>query len=325
MLENLYLIHLDVKIWSGRRKLRLEDLHGVRLPEGADKVASLGSKKVISPEELLIFSRLKNRAERACREVGVRFLGGVAVPKERFQEALGPLNEAKAQFDEETRKFLSRYEQACDEWVRANPEWMEVLDRARVEKQYVSNALDFSFQVFQARAVGGLDEESGAAFTKAVNSLPEQLFQEIAADAQILWERTSAKDKVTQRAVTVVRRLHKKLQGLAMLDAGIGKSANWVERGLNALPKAGNVEGNDLRAFCALVLVMQDKDALLRIAQGEEPETNIAGIFPADAPELPLEEDSSDSGPALAPKDDSTDTDTENEEPPLEKAVGWFF
>ncbi len=323
MLENLYLIHLDVRIWSGRRKLRPEDLHGIRLPEGTDKVASLGSKKVISPEELRIFSRLKNRAERACREVGVRFLGGVAVPKERFQEALVPIQKAKAQFNEETGKFLARYEQACDEWVRANPEWAEVLDRARVPKNYVSNALEFSYQVFQAQAVGGLDEESGSEFAKTVDSLPEQLFCEIATDAQVLWERIASKEKVTQRAVAVVRRLHRKLQGLAMLDAGIGKSADWVGQGLDALPKTHLVAGNDLRAFCALVLVMQDKDALLRIAHGEEPERKVAGIFPSGGRELPLDADSSDSEPAQVPEDG--DTDTENEEPPLEKAVGWFF
>ncbi len=322
MLENLYLIHLDVKIWSGRRKLRPEDLHGVHLPEGTDKVASLGSKKVISPEELQVFSRLKNRAERACREVGVRFLGGVAVPKERFQEVLVPLKKAKMEFNAEAGKLLTRYEQACDEWVQVNPDWADVLNRARVPKQYVRNALGFSYQVFQAQAVGDLDEESGSEFIKTVDSLPEQLFCEIATDAQILWDRVANKEKVTQRAIAVVRRLHQKLQGLAMLDAGIGKSADWVGRGLGALPRTGLVSGNDLRAFCALVLVMQDKDALLRIAQGEEPAVKDAGIFPLGDSELQLDDPSPEIGPA---DDTAVGTETENENPPLEKAVGWFF
>ncbi len=322
MLENLYLIHLDVSIWSGRRKLRPEDLHGIRLPEGTDKVASLGSKKVISPEPLQVFSRIKNRAERACREIGTRFLGGFAVPKERFHEVVAPLKKAKADFTEEAGKLLACYENACDEWVRANPDWSEVLTRARVPEHYVRNALGFSYQVFQAQAVGDLDEESGAEFVKAVNSLPEQLFGEIAADAGILWERVAQKEKVTQRAVSVVRRLHQKLQGLAMLDAGIGKSADWVGKGLSALPKTGKVGGNDLRAFCALVLVMQDKNALLKIARGDESEVNATDILLPENPKLRVDDRSSED-PELA--DSDAEAENENEEPPMDKAVGWFF
>ena len=50
-LSKLLLVGLDVNIWSGRKKLRIEDLGpGVDLPPA--ELASLGSKRIMDPEQI---------------------------------------------------------------------------------------------------------------------------------------------------------------------------------------------------------------------------------------------------------------------------------
>ena len=82
--DQLTLVVLDIRIWSGRKKLRPEDLKlGTEVPP-ADLV-SLGSKRICNPKALTVFSRKKKAAERACLIVGTRFLGGFAIARDQTE------------------------------------------------------------------------------------------------------------------------------------------------------------------------------------------------------------------------------------------------
>ena len=92
-LDKLLICHIDCSIWSGRKKLRPEDFrlaNGSQLPP--KDVASLGSKKICDPEALANFERLKKEAQRLCEQVGVRFLGGYAVPEDRIDQIVPELD-----------------------------------------------------------------------------------------------------------------------------------------------------------------------------------------------------------------------------------------
>ena len=60
LLSRLVLIALQVKLWSGRRKLSTDDLGlaGGSLPP--DVVASLGSKRVCDPASIRVFANMKS-------------------------------------------------------------------------------------------------------------------------------------------------------------------------------------------------------------------------------------------------------------------------
>ncbi|WP_240191877.1 DUF3150 domain-containing protein, partial [Desulfoprunum benzoelyticum] len=48
VLGSLLALHLEVNIWTARKKLSPEDFDGAKLPP--DDLASLGSKRVCDPE-----------------------------------------------------------------------------------------------------------------------------------------------------------------------------------------------------------------------------------------------------------------------------------
>ena len=119
--DQLVLVMLNVTIWSGRRKLRAEDLNlaGETPPED---LVSWGSKRVCDPEPLKVFQqRLKKEAERFCLRNGTRFLGGFAIPEEHAESLAEKLAATKGSFDDETRKFLSDYDHHIEDWIASLP------------------------------------------------------------------------------------------------------------------------------------------------------------------------------------------------------------
>ena len=112
--DRLTLVMLSISIWSGRKKLRPEDLH---LSDGEippEDLVSLGSKRVCDPDALKAFHRIKQSAERACLRVGTRFLGGFAVPHEQAEALAEQLETLKLQFEVETGLFLADYDRALE-------------------------------------------------------------------------------------------------------------------------------------------------------------------------------------------------------------------
>ena len=83
ILERVVLVKVEANIYGARKKLKKEDLvlaDGSKLPP--EDLASLGSKRLLDPDQLTVFNRLKKEAERICLRIGTRFLGGFAIPCE---------------------------------------------------------------------------------------------------------------------------------------------------------------------------------------------------------------------------------------------------
>src|SRR5690606_6491410 len=109
-LKNVVVLQLDVHTWTGRKKLSKADLKNVtdeQIPP--DTLASLGSKRISNPDELLWQERLKARAERACLAVGTRFLGGYAVPVAKLDELVNELTSIRDEWNVAKEEFLDNY------------------------------------------------------------------------------------------------------------------------------------------------------------------------------------------------------------------------
>ena len=77
ILDQVILVRVDASIYGARKKLRIEDLQlasGSVIPP--NDLASRGSKKLVDPDRLAVFNRLKKEVERVCLQYGTRFMGG---------------------------------------------------------------------------------------------------------------------------------------------------------------------------------------------------------------------------------------------------------
>lgn len=248
ILKNIVLVTMNTTLWSGRKRLRPEDLKlvdGSELPP--DKLASLGSKRVMDPQALAIFERLKRRAEREILAIGTRFLNGYAVPKEKLKDLMAKLAVIEEEFDVAKRDFLSEYDQAVESWIAANPGWEEVIRRSIEDASYVSRQLAFSTQTFTVSPHrshrSGLESE--------INGLADQLRHEVAQVARTTWDSSyHGKTEVGQKAIRPVRSMLEKIEGLLFLEPGLNELVNGIRTILAALPTAGPIKGADFASLC---------------------------------------------------------------------------
>jgi len=249
-------IKLEVHIWSGRKKLRPEDLKkagDIKLPP--EELASLGSKKIVDPERLNVFHRLKKEAERTCLQVGTRFLGGFAIPDEKLAEVLKDLDRIRTEFLQERAKFLAEYGQAVDEWASRYPEFESIIRAAVDPVEHVGSVLDFDYVVFRVEP----HPQDQKSLGKAADHLGHGALDEVAKEADKLLEQSLlGKNKVSRRVLSPLKRIRDKLDGLSFLDASFGPIVDSIDQLLRELENTAPIQGRDLDRLMALVQILAD-------------------------------------------------------------------
>lgn len=102
---------------------------------------------------------------------------------------------------------------------------------------------------------------------REVQGLHGQLFQEIAdTSEELLLKSFSGKDKVGQKAVNCIRRIHEKLLSLAFLDPTVLALADHVHAKLAQFPTKGDVEGQ-LQELVSLLTNLSDETKIAKLIQ----------------------------------------------------------
>lgn len=257
ILSEVIVIMLNISLWSGRKKLRPDDLaaNGIevdKLPPQA--LASLGTKRIISPDALNPFSNLKREAERICLTRGVRFLGGFAIPKDSVDSVIEELKGIKERFKTEKEALLSKYDREVDRWIAENPpEWASVI-RASVEPSAViAQRTSFNFAPVAMDTPQGMEENEGLA--EETGGMLNQLLHEVRIAAKQAFEATFVgRREVNRKALRPVTSMRDKLQGLAFLDPEtITDAVTTIDEVIARLPRNGPITGSDLDMLAGLV------------------------------------------------------------------------
>lgn len=291
--DRITLVVLDIRIWSGRKKLRPEDLNLGSGEIPPEELVSLGSKRVFDPEALKVFSRLKQSAERACLSVGTRFLGGFAVPNDEAAAVASALAGLKAQFDTASAEFLRDYDQALAQWIATLPAWEEPIRRAVEPANVVGGRLHFGFQLIAVRPA----EEPGT-LVEEVQGLGDGIFAEVSQMARELDTSFEGKDKLHRRALATFARIREKLGCLSFIDARIQPVVDTIDDWLERLPKTGPIAGAIFNEGMGLALLLGDPQRMARHGAGQlsiqqgtaeevpEPEEPKSADFDAEVDEL---------------------------------------
>jgi len=252
ILDRLVAVNLDVRIWSGRKKLTAEDLslEGDIPPED---LVSLGSKRVCDPEAVRVFQRLKRHAERVCLEGGMRFLGGFAIPEARTDVVAAALDGLAADFAAERQRFVAGYSQLIEDWVAQHPRWEAAIRRAVEPASRVESRLAFAYQLYRVAPVA--DQGRLAA---EVAGLGDTLFQEVAQIARELDQSFIGKDALSQRALATFRRIREKLGCLAFVDYRVEPVRRSLDDWLTRTPAKGPVTGALFNEGFGLMLLVSD-------------------------------------------------------------------
>ena len=265
ILDNIAILVLSVSLWTGRKQLRQEDL---KLADGSElppqKLASLGSKRVMDPAALAPFATFKRRAERTVLSVGTRFLGGYAVPVEKLDELMTQLDVVKDEFNTTKSEFLAEYDQAVQDWKAQNLGWEEVIASAVESLEYVERQLDFRVQTFNINPVDGHE----AGLKTEINGLAEQLRHEVQQQARMTWDGSfRGKLEVGQKTVRPLRAMLEKIEGLVFLEPALNELVTGIRSTLATLPKTGPIKGGDFAALCGVIHLLGNIPEAREIAE----------------------------------------------------------
>lgn len=270
-LERVEIIALDTPIWSGETRLRPEDIklgRDGKLPP--ERVASLGSKKIIDPEDLKVFRTLRKQAERKCEAVGIRFLSGFAVPRAQTAAVALELDAIAQRFNKAKSDLLAKYEARVEEWIKQNLDFEEALRSAVVPAAEVDRRLGFEYCIY--RIEGGLQQGH---LTGQVSRMGGRLLQEVALAAKELLDNGLSANpqemdqlSVTHKVLLPLRRMRDKLNGLSFLDSAIDPMVHAIDEVFAQAPGKGRIKGQPYFNLLATVLILSDPDKVKRLAAG---------------------------------------------------------
>jgi len=270
ILEHVVLVKVEANIYGARKKLKKEDLvlaDGSKLPP--EDLASLGSKRLLDPDQLTVFNRLKKEAERICLRVGTRFLGGFAIPNESAAGITSELERIAQDFAVAKTEFLAGYDAAVTDWVVRHPEFAGIIEQAVDSVEFVSTRLSFDYVLVSVGLPEALPPDDITRLETKIGTLSEQMFYEISVDAnQFIEQSLLGKDQVTRNALRPIRRMRDKLDGLGFLDYRVAPVVNTIDELLAKIPNKGAIAGGILQEILATALLLADPAKTRRHGEG---------------------------------------------------------
>ncbi|NJA07807.1 DUF3150 domain-containing protein [Methylococcaceae bacterium WWC4] len=270
ILDQVVLIKVDATIYGARKKLNKEDLvlaDGSKLPP--EDLASLGSKRLLDPDRLSVFNRLKKEAERICLRVGTRFLGGFIVPVAAAAQVTAELDRIAGDFALARAEFLDGYDAAVQDWMVKHPEFAGIIEKAIDSVALVATRLTFDYLVVSVTLPEQLPKVEVERLESKIGSLSEQMFHEIAVDANLLVEHSLlGKEQVTRNALRPIKRIRDKLDGLSFLDHRVAPVVATIDDLLGKIPTRGSIEGSLLQEILATAMLLADPDKTRRHGEG---------------------------------------------------------
>ena len=256
VLDQVVLLVLNVSIWHGRKKLRKEDLaaNGIdvtHLPPST--LATLGSKRTISPKAISWATAVKREAERLSLSVGTRFATGglYMVPQTKINDLCKELKRMKDEFDQQVDDLTMKYDAETQGWIDENPEWASIIQSAIEPVSNIRRQMKFQFSVIKMSEEESV-ENNGLA--EELTGLYPQLCHEIRVAAKQSYEDSFVgRLEVNRKALRPINSIKQKLMGLSFLDPSINDIIQVIDDSLSRVPKTGAIKGADLNMLAGLL------------------------------------------------------------------------
>lgn len=270
--DKLALVTVTIKCYSGYRRATREYIQelGGSLPDSA--AVTEGSIKVFPNERLNPFSTLRRSVFRKIAAKGVKALGSgntFAVPRDALHTIEAALVEAREEFEKELGVLDANYEAYFEEHVKANQEAEVILRKLGIPKAVALTRFGFDSHIFKIVPIKK-EGEGAKSVSSLVEGLARQLFEEVAAEADKLLEKSDAftrHQKAGQKTIRPIKDALTKMKGLEFLDPVIGGGIQLIEDVLSSLPQTGYIEDSPFaKPFSTLrrlLEVMSDVDDYL--------------------------------------------------------------
>jgi hypothetical protein len=195
---------------------------------------------------------------------GVRFLSGWAIPEDKADEIIKALCDIRNEFMTAKAEFLATYDEAVRDWIEAHPNWACLISNSTVSREYVESKLTFAWQLYRVAPAETIDEQAAQDFglNSEIENLGSTLFREISKDASDIWKNIfEGKTSVSQKALSPLRTMQTKLDGLSFVEPHVIPVHALIETALSKMPRKGTITGAPLLMLQSLVSLLKDGSA----------------------------------------------------------------
>lgn len=225
----MYLLNLDITIWAGSVTLKDSDTPGVenfRPPKG---LASGGALKVIDPDRLNPFGKIKARAIRFMESRGVRFGGGYLIDPDLQGDIEASLDLCRQDWEAEVEQLAQGVGQAQLEWQDANPDWSCLIARKQGEIGDVRKRFKFGWQLLDASPVAS--QATGNSTEADIQELPSKAMQALCDSIYDLYAMSFAnKDKPSGKAWAALGKLADKADAFGFSNAEAARLGDLLRK-----------------------------------------------------------------------------------------------
>lgn len=258
------LVSIDIRGCCGQATL--PEAKAVIQGEELDSSLVTGTTLQWFPKPKLKFvNKYVQQANRTMNAIGVQFSKGLTlIPLLKLPELIERLDEMQQSFIDEVDEICENYDDILYDFKEDNQEVAEYIEALRY--QVTDFRGRFVFTMTPPMAVSLLFDEDVA---EESHRVVLTLWDEVAEAAEALYQNSFiGKERISQKAVSAVKKLRGKLLSLSFLHDGIDTVIDGFDNILSSLPDKGYVEGNGFNALAHFVLQMSDAERLRMIAEG---------------------------------------------------------
>lgn len=274
----IVIVQPEFHLWSGRRAMKpqkLKELNpmGINLPPAG--LASLGAVKLVDPEELKPFDKIKDDVHRKLAANGLQLFGGYAIHADDFQSNYQWLKDQVVAFEDLKASMLNTLDKKIEawvkDWVQKNPAFKHLLQDLPTA-QVVFGKMSFDFHSYRVSApTDAQDTVLSKEYERKIGGLSGELYREAAKEATILMSRYlvnengNARDYVTQKTLGPIKRISQRLRKFAFVDTSAGPLADLIDWTMQQVPVDGRVSGNALVAVWSMAKLIANPEEASRI------------------------------------------------------------
>ncbi|GIC77610.1 DUF3150 domain-containing protein [Moritella sp. F3] len=226
--ENMVVYYMAVSITTGKMNLIPTDLH---LPGDIDAsgIVKLGSKQIFRKESLKVFATIKRRITDYLTARGVRYQGGIAIPRPNNGEVRDFLELNKEEFYRAKDLLLSQYDTLKEQFFKdvkdSMPDMLEHIIPYVMTKDYLNTQIQFAYWT-------DIEEEG---------SFGERVIDNVADQARESLKILKDSKVYNAKSLEHLTKIRDKLQGMSFATPYASTIVNHIDGFVNKLPKTGRL------------------------------------------------------------------------------------
>ncbi|OZA27566.1 MAG: hypothetical protein B7X93_08815 [Hydrogenophilales bacterium 17-61-9] len=277
VIEKINVVAFDVTAVSGTIS---------RDPADDSKVFTPGSVRYIDPSHLKVFAAARQQANRACRNRGVRFLSGWAVPDNAVDTLVAELNPIAEKVENAKAELVTKWDETLRAWQELQPQVAPYKGRFPTA-QHVSHQTGARLSVYRIHPAA-VDSSAKDGIKTEVDGLAGRVLHEIAQDVQDTWKPGAS--QASQRIKNLLGRLANKCRTLEFLGGNLGATASFIDEAISRLPAEGAIQGADFAVLSGILTILSSPEKMESMSKMVADSGLVAaeGLFVKLAP-LPME------------------------------------